>query len=33
MLVYLAAKAHRDWLGNDTPRGARVQQWLSFSHG
>ncbi|CAN7685375.1 glutathione S-transferase family protein [Mesorhizobium sp. LjRoot246] len=33
MLVYLAAKAAPQWLGNDTPRrAARVQQWLSFSH-
>ncbi|MBZ9764741.1 glutathione S-transferase family protein [Mesorhizobium sp. CA8] len=33
MLVYLAAKAAPQWLGNDTAgRTARVQQWLSFSH-
>ncbi|MBZ9814530.1 glutathione S-transferase family protein [Mesorhizobium sp. CA7] len=33
MLVYLAAKAAPQWLGNDTVgRTARVQQWLSFSH-
>ncbi|MBZ9822806.1 glutathione S-transferase family protein [Mesorhizobium sp. CA4] len=33
MLVYLAAKAAPQWLGNDTTgRTARVQQWLSFSH-
>jgi len=33
MLVYLAAKAAPQWLGNDTPeQAARVQQWLSFSH-
>ncbi|MER8956702.1 glutathione S-transferase family protein [Mesorhizobium sp. M0833] len=33
MLVYLAAKAAPQWLGNDTAlRAARVQQWLSFSH-
>lgn len=33
MLVYLAAKAAPQWLGNDTAlQAARVQQWLSFSH-
>lgn len=33
MLVYLAAKAAPQWLGNDAPdETARVQQWLSFSH-
>ncbi|AZO20534.1 MULTISPECIES: glutathione S-transferase family protein [unclassified Mesorhizobium] len=33
MLVYLAAKAAPQWLGNDTAaEAARVQQWLSFSH-
>ncbi|MER9171882.1 glutathione S-transferase family protein [Mesorhizobium australicum] len=33
MLVYLAATAAPQWLGNDTAmHAARVQQWISFSH-
>ena len=33
MLVYLAATAAPQWLGNDAAgQAATVQQWLSFSH-
>ncbi|TGS13885.1 glutathione S-transferase family protein [Mesorhizobium sp. M2E.F.Ca.ET.209.01.1.1] len=33
MLVYLAAQAAPQWLGNDAAgQAASVQQWLSFSH-
>ncbi len=33
MLVYIAAKAAPDWLGNGSTReSGRTQQWLSFSH-
>ncbi|TGQ05738.1 glutathione S-transferase family protein [Mesorhizobium sp. M2E.F.Ca.ET.219.01.1.1] len=33
MLVYLAATAAPQWLGNDAAgQAASVQQWLSFSH-
>jgi len=34
MLAYLAAKAAPEWLGDGTAEEiARIQQWLSFSHG
>lgn len=33
MLVYIASRAAPEWLGDGSAReGARIQQWLSFSH-